>query len=638
MKRTFLVSFLTVAALGLLVAFALNSRPVPLEAHLAQNTISSTLEDARRNFATIVSTLSDSAAAGSEPPEAIATLHQSIIAAPAAAGTQLSSIPGSTSSRTRMANAHAGFTGSVEVAGELLDELIEKQTAFGASVAFLRESGPEIIERMRDIALTRPAADAFQLIVGTLEFAEPGNTTAGTELRRLHATLARDQQLDANMPAESSQLLDAAAVILQSRDDIRSLLEQISGSSLPTNATALEDSVGDAYLSAVAGANSARTLLAVYAIALFLAVGFVGFRLRSSYAAINHANSELEVLNESLEQRVQERTAELSTALSELKESQVQLVQAEKMSSLGQLVAGISHEINTPLLYLANNAELISERIDLMKEFVGKCAVAFALDRKAYADRAEYQSKFINLLLDVKTMLREEELEAATEEARDLMRDSIDGLNDLTEMAQSLKDFSRLDRAPVSDFDINAGIDKTLLIARNIVKDKAEVHRYFGDIPTIRCSPSKLNQVFLNLISNAAQAIDGRGEIVIRTSMHDEDHVAIGVSDSGCGISEENLAKIRDPFFTTKDVGSGTGLGLSIVEEIVRGHGGVLEIESEEGKGSTFTVILPLDQTAVADPGMGADPDVGADAGPDAGPDASAPAEDGARDPLAEAV
>ena len=172
------------------------------------------------------------------------------------------------------------------------------------------------------------------------------------------------------------------------------------------------------------------------------------------------------------------------------------------------------------------------------------------------------------------------------------------GLGELTEMAQSLKDFSRLDRAPIASFDVNAGLDKTLLIAKNIVKHKATVSKFYGEIPEIECSPSQINQVFLNIVTNAAQAIETQGEIVITTKLYDPDHVAIRISDTGCGIPEENLSKIRDPFFTTKEVGTGTGLGLSIVDEIVRSHFGELQVESVVGKASTFTVILPIKRPA----------------------------------------
>ena len=133
-----------------------------------------------------------------------------------------------------------------------------------------------------------------------------------------------------------------------------------------------------------------------------------------------------------------------------------------------------------------------------------------------------------------------------------------------------------------------------MLIAKNIVKHKATVNKFYGEIPEIECSPSQINQVFLNIITNAAQAIDTQGEIVITTKLYDADRVAIRISDTGCGIPEENLSKIRDPFFTTKEVGTGTGLGLSIVDEIIRSHHGELLIESVVGKGSVFTVVLPI--------------------------------------------
>jgi signal transduction histidine kinase len=384
------------------------------------------------------------------------------------------------------------------------------------------------------------------------------------------------------------------------KDDIRSRLTQLGAASLIANADALNVAAGTAYEGATSSAESARTMLSIYAVVMLLSVAVIGFRLRGSYRELNRANEELAVLNESLEQRVHERTEDLSNALAELKESQVQLVQAEKMSSLGQLVAGISHEINTPLLYLANNASLIQERIASLKDFIEKSGDTLSLNPTDFTDRSEYQSRLIEGLRTLKILLREDELEASVEEIVDLNRDSIEGLADLTEMAQSLKDFSRLDRAPIDSFDVNAGIDKTLTIARNIVKHKAEVRKFYGDLPSIECSPSKINQVFLNLITNAAQAIEDHGEIVISTKRKGDDHVVVSISDTGCGIPEENLAKIRDPFFTTKEVGTGTGLGLSIVDEIVRSHGGELVVDSKVGKGSTFSVILPIRQVSMA--------------------------------------
>jgi signal transduction histidine kinase len=416
----------------------------------------------------------------------------------------------------------------------------------------------------------------------------------------LLVTLGRDQRIDANMPGEVEALRTAVLTIVDSKSAIRSKLVQLTETPVAPIAAGVDEAVRAAYRDSVAAVDRARLMLSIYAIVLFVAVGIITFRLQGSYREINRANRDLADVNTSLEHRVTQRTEQLAGTLANLKESQVQLVQAEKMSSLGQLVAGISHEINTPLLYLANNATLLRERVDLMKEFVAACSATFDIKAEQFKDRAEYQTKFVESLRALKLMLRNQEIEASLEEASDLVRDSIEGLGDLTQMAQSLKDFSRLDRAPVASFDVNAGIDKTLVIARNIIKHKAEVHKFYGDIPEIECSPSKINQVFLNLLTNAAQAIDQRGEIVITTKTRGPDHVAIAISDTGCGIPEENLSKIRDPFFTTKEVGTGTGLGLSIVDEIIRSHGGELLVESKVGKGSTFTVVLPVKQAQVA--------------------------------------
>jgi two-component system NtrC family sensor kinase len=206
----------------------------------------------------------------------------------------------------------------------------------------------------------------------------------------------------------------------------------------------------------------------------------------------------------------------------------------------------------------------------------------------------------VDRLKQLKLSLRDQDIAEGLDEACDLVRDSIEGLDELTTMAQSLKDFSRLDRAPTARFDVNSGLEKTLTIAKNIIKHKAEVRKFFGEVPEITCSPSQINQVFLNIITNAAQAIETQGEIVITTKLEDDQHVAIRIADNGCGIPEQNLTKIRDPFFTTKDVGTGTGLGLSIVDEIIRSHHGELRIESEVGKGSIFTIVLPIAQPNTA--------------------------------------
>jgi signal transduction histidine kinase len=618
MKRRIVAVGLAVAALALLAALVFQSRPVPVEVHLAHHTAVADLERVAEDFKTLVTTLESAWQAGQPPGEGARALAARVAVSPERIQAQLFQVRGGTSQEARVRNSYEGFTASVEESSTLARDLLEEQSEFAASVNFLRESGPQIVEMMRDISLNRAAADTFQLLVGALDFARADATVQEYELRRLLVTLGRDQRIDANMPGEIQALLGAVTLVLEKKSAIQSRLRQIAQTPVPASAGSLSLAAEDLYRNTLSSVDQGRTLLAVYAVLLLAAAGFITVRLNQSYRDLNRANSELANMNVSLEQRVSERTDELEGTLHDLKESQVQLVQAEKMSSLGQLVAGISHEINTPLLYLANNSVLIQERLELMEEFVGSCVEAFSMKPEDFHDRSTYQANFVESLKKLKLKLRDDEIEASLGEAIDLERDSVAGLNELTEMAQSLKDFSRLDRAPIESFDVSAGLDKTLLIARNALKHKANVRKFYGKVPEIECSPSQINQVFLNILTNAAQAIEDDGEIVITSKLRDPRHIAVTIADTGCGIPRENLGKIRDPFFTTKEVGTGTGLGLSIVDEIVRAHGGELLVESELGKGSAFTIVLPIKQAAQAP------------ARPDATDDApEAPAEDG---------
>jgi signal transduction histidine kinase len=594
MKRTVFVIVLGVVALALLVSAALRSRAIPLSSHISYSTLQSDLTRVKEEFATLVDALGTSWTSSQVPGEATSALHQQIVGSVTELERSLAEIPGSASQRERMQNSLERLRGPLGTVDGLTTTLLSEQTAYAEALNLLRVQGPEIVRVLRAASFDTMATTVFQALAATIEYARPGNSTAPGEVRRIAATLDRDLRLSVGRGSEAAPLLDAVNRILQTKDGIQSRLDQLASSPLPEYVDELSKAATAAYTSAVSSADTARTMLAIYSIVMLLAVGIIGFRLHGSYRQVNRAYGELSILNESLEQRVDERTADLSKALTELKESQVQLVQAEKMSSLGQLVAGISHEINTPLLYLANNASMIAERVGVIDEFVHSSAKTLSLNPATFRDRTEYQTRLIEGLRTLKILLRDNELEASVEEIKDLNRDSIEGLADLTGMAQSLKDFSRLDRAPVDSFDVNAGIEKTLTIARNVIKHKAEVRKFYGELPPIACSPSKINQVFLNIITNAAQAIETQGEIIITTKLRDPDHVAISITDNGCGIPEENLGRIRDPFFTTKEVGEGTGLGLSIVDEIIRSHGGELLVESRVGVGSTFTVVLPV--------------------------------------------
>ena len=326
-----------------------------------------------------------------------------------------------------------------------------------------------------------------------------------------------------------------------------------------------------------------RAYLLAYALALLIGVAYLTARVIATQGALTEANR-------TLERRVTERTRELEDAMRQLQESEAQLVQSEKMSSLGQLVAGVAHEINTPLAYAKNSVASVRDRMPELRDAVTQAERLQALLQAESPDAAEVEKVFTALA----TRLAHLEEHQVLQDLDTITRDGLHGLDQIAELVANLRNFSRLDRSKVASFNVNEGVKATLLIARPALR-KVDVETQLEEIPSITCSPSQVNQVLLNLVTNAAQAMgQARGLVTVSTRREGADFVAIAVADNGRGIPDENLARIFDPFFTTKEVGKGTGLGLTIAYKIVNAHGGRIDVRSEVGVGSTFTVVLPI--------------------------------------------
>jgi len=292
--------------------------------------------------------------------------------------------------------------------------------------------------------------------------------------------------------------------------------------------------------------------------------------LTAEVAERRRAEDELRAANESLQK-----------TLEELQATQAQLVQSEKMASLGQLAAGVAHEINNPVGFVKSNiGTLRSYSQDLLS----------LLDQyEATLGSVEVGAARLAL-----TALRQQlDMDFLRGDLMQLLDESEEGLVRIAKIVADLKDFSHVDRLEIETIDINTMLDKVVNVAWNELKYKAEVIRDYGVLPPLRCYPGRLGQVFLNLLVNAAQAIAERGTIRLQTTA-EGDQVVIRISDTGSGIAPEILGKIFDPFFTTKPVGKGTGLGLHIAYNIVESHQGRIEVDSVVGQGTTFTVRLPL--------------------------------------------
>lgn len=303
----------------------------------------------------------------------------------------------------------------------------------------------------------------------------------------------------------------------------------------------------------------------------FEAKRFLDLKVQERTAQVMQQKAEIEVINK-----------ELRKTLDDLKQAQSQLVQSEKMASLGQLVAGIAHEINNPVNFISAGVDSLStnlEEIRQVLEIYHKITAANVTEK----------------LKEIEELKQRVEYKEAIREINKLIESIRNGTKRTTEIVKGLRTFSRLDEDVLKMADIHEGIDSTLILLHNKYKNRIEIVKNYGNLPQVECYPGQLNQVFMNILSNAVDAMDDKGTITISTSLTG-DKLKISIKDSGQGIPENLKEKIFDPFFTTKGVGKGTGLGLSISQSIIEKHNGSILVESEKGRGTEFIIMIPIYQ------------------------------------------
>jgi signal transduction histidine kinase len=293
----------------------------------------------------------------------------------------------------------------------------------------------------------------------------------------------------------------------------------------------------------------------------------------------------IDSLRSHLEEQLRARNAELEQSIAQIQKMQSGLIQSEKMASLGLLTAGIAHEINNPLAYISSNlnrfAEYFNDSVGLIERW------------KKFADDARLHETHGSAIAALQAEEEHVDLPFITTDFTNLMQHAREGIDRIRSIVDQLRGFSHVSSEVTDDVSVERALDDTVILAWNEIKYKATMVREYGNIPPVRCSAGELKQVFVNLLVNAAHAIEKNGTITLRTSVRDRQAV-IEIEDTGCGIPPEHLKKIFDPFFTTKAVGKGTGLGLWISATIIQKYGGTINVESRFGVGSKFTITLPL--------------------------------------------
>jgi signal transduction histidine kinase len=484
------------------------------------------------------------------------------------------------------ASAIQQFEAAKSAYSQALDRFVQAGSALSSAARTGRDgigaAGERAVERLSAATLAH--------------LAQPASASEKIVAAAADALLAEDVPL--GLVPQVQALAAASGAVVRAKDAEDAAFRNAFFTSTGPRLDSLTKEFERQFGNALDDAERYRFYLFVYSALILLLALWLAWRLGHTYRVIASINRQLLEANETLESRVDQRTRELADALKQLKENESLLIQSEKMSSLGQMVAGVAHEVNTPLAYVKASLDSVSGQMPRIGAALEQSERLIQMLQSEQTTEDELAAQFER----TSSSLEEVRTRGTAAELGGLVKDGLHGIGQITELVSNLKNFARLDRSKVAKVDLNEGVASALAIARNELKTKT-VHKEFSVLPPVSCAPSQINQVFLNLLTNAAQATPAQGGvIVVRTGLHGDGFVAVEVQDNGHGIPPDVLPKIFDPFFTTKEAGKGTGLGLSICYKIVASHGGRIDVASKPGVGTRFTVILPIEATEAMEP------------------------------------
>ena len=505
------------------------------------------------------------------------------------------------------------LTNSAAVGDDIVDEAKRPQSAVDVALAKFKsrfeEREQELARYVEINSLTSNSLAQILALTKTLQTGYRGDkanqindviSKTSAEIFRLTLNSRADESRDVNLDgliADISKLqFEVPQNITIPLANFKSAAQTIFSNykAAKTSLGLLNSKSNDENLNAIASAfsdhemppgfsNSTRNALLAYGLCLLAALLVFGWQLLHNLRSLEDRAEALRV-----------RAKEVELAYEELRETQEQIIQSEKMSSLGQMVAGVAHEINTPLGYVSSNINSLKENFTELRIVFSRLDEILLAVKDPSRESVNITKRLVSTLRAYKR-LRGPEL---MQESEQLINDGDYGLMEMSKLVKTLKDFSRIDRQSTEQVDVHDCIRSSLTISSNHIRDNnVTVVENYATLPKISCYPSKLNQLFLNIITNACQAMNEKGGQLLVTTERKAEHIMVRFSDEGHGMDKETQQKIFEPFFTSKNIGEGTGLGMSIAYKIIEAHNGKIEVESSVGEGTTISVSLPIKDT-----------------------------------------